>query len=97
MTLNNEKIAELENKGFKRWTKDNIDRLYIRAAQLGLVCTHYNTGNIHTAEFNGVSISNSQARRFINAETFIDVNTGKAYSDFDELAQAAAKLAGIAE
>lgn len=96
MKITEERIAELEAKGFKRWTKGSLDRLYINAAQLGLIVTLYKTGNIHTAEFNGVSISNSQARRFKAAKTFIDVETGKVYSDSDDLAQAAQKLAGIA-
>ena len=62
-------IAELEAKGFKRWTKGNLDRLYINAAQLGLVCQYYKTGNIRHAEFNGESISNSQGYRYKSALT----------------------------
>ena len=92
-----ERITELEKLGFKRWMKGNLDRLYINAAQLGLVCDYYNTGNIKSAEFNGESISNCQARRMKAAKTFIDVKTGKVHSDSYTLEQAAAKLAGMEE
>ena len=58
-----EKINELENKGFKRWTKGNLDRLYINATQLGLECDYYKTGNVRSAWFNGDHVSNSEACR----------------------------------
>lgn len=93
--LTNEKIAELEAKGFKRWTKGNLDRLYINASQLGLVCSYYNTGNIRDAEFNGDSISNCEARRMKAAKTFIDIKTGRVYSDNNTLKDAAIALAGL--
>lgn len=95
--LGEAKIIELAEKGFKRWTKGNVDRLYINATQLGLVCGYYNTGNIRWAEFNGESISNSQARRYKAAKTFVDVKTGAVYSDYETLKDAAIELAGIAE
>ncbi len=94
-TITNERIAELEGLGFKRWTKGNIDRLYINAGQLGLNCTYYKTGNIHSAEFQGVSVSNCHARRMKGAKTYIDVKTGRVYSDDSWLRDAAAELAGI--
>lgn len=93
--LTNEKIAELEAKGFKRWTKGNLDRLYINASQLGLVCSYYNTGNIRDAEFNGGSISNCEARRMKAAKTFVDIKTGRVYSDNNTLKDAAIALAGL--
>ena len=95
--LTEERIAELIEKGFKRWTKGNLDRLYINAAQLGLVCSYYNTGNICSAEFNGEHISNCQARRYKAAKTFIDIKTERIYSDYDGLWDAAAELAGMAD
>ena len=76
-----EMIATLETKGFNRWTNGNMDRLYINAAQLGLDCIYYNTGNIKAADFCGESISNSEARRMKCAKTYIDIKTGKAHSD----------------
>ena len=93
--LTNEKIAELTSKGFNRWQKGNLDRLYINASQLGLVCSYYKTGNISGAEFQGDQISNSQARRYKAAKTFIDVNTGKVYSDYPVLEEAAREIAGL--
>lgn len=95
MALTEEKITDLISKGFKRWTKCSMDRLYINAAQLGLVCTFYKTGNISSAEFNGVGISNSQARRMRASKTFVDVNTGKVYSDMTELAEKARLMAEL--
>ena len=70
--MTDEMIYTLEQKGFNRWTKGNMDRLYINAAQLGLDCVYYNTGE---------SISNSEARRMKCAKTDIDIKTGKAHSD----------------
>lgn len=95
--LSEAKINELTDKGFNRWTKGNLDRLYINAAQLGLVCTYYKTGNISGAEFNGESISNCQARRYKAAKTFIDIKTERVHSDYPILAEAARKLADLPE
>ena len=93
--LNEMKIKELENKGFKRWTKGNMDRMYINAAQLGLVCTYYNSGNISHAEFNGEKVSNSQGYKLKAAKTFVDVKTGRIHSDSATLKEAAEQLAAI--
>lgn len=93
--MTQERIEELERKGFKRWTKGNIDRLYINAAQLGLDCTFYKTGNISGATFHGASISNAEAGRMKAAKTFVDIKTGKVHSDNKHLFLAASALAGI--
>lgn len=93
--LSESKIAELTGKGFTRWTKGNLDRLYINAAQLGLVCSYYNTGNVKHAEFRGQMISNCEARRMKAAKTFIDIKTEAVYSDNNSLEQAARELAGL--
>jgi len=95
--LTEERINELTEKGFKRWTKGNIDRLYINASQLGLDCAHYKTGNISSATFQGEGISNSHARRMYAAKTYIDIKTGRVTSDDDTLKRAAERLAGIEE
>lgn len=89
------KIAELIQKGFSRWTKGNLDRLYINAAQLGLVCDYYNTGNVKHAEFRGAEISNCEARRMKAAKTFVDIKTGCVHSDNHSLEQAARELSGL--
>lgn len=93
--LTEEKINELAGKGFKRWTKGNHDRLYINASDLGLECEYYKTGNIRSAYFNGVGISNCEARRMKGARTYIDIKTGLVYSDNDDLKKSASELAGI--
>ena len=91
--LSDQKIAELVEIGFNRWTKGGFDRLYINAEHLGLKCLYYNTGNIRYAKFDGETISNCQARRYKGAKTYIDIKTGKIHSDYGELISAARKLA----
>lgn len=81
MALTEKRIAALEEKGFKRWTKGNYDRLYINASELGLHCDYYKTGNISNAVFQGTSISNSEGRRMKTARTYIDIKTGEIHSD----------------
>jgi len=93
--MTQEIIKTLEGKGFKRWTKGNLDRMYINAAQLGLVCTYYKTGNISSATFCGDSISNCRARGLKASKTFLDLNSDTIYSDDPLLAHAAADLIGI--
>ena len=90
--LTEEKIAALEKKGFKRWTKGNLDRLYINAGQLGLVCTYYKTGAISSAKFNGEDISNRKASSMKCAKTFIDIKSGILYGDNEMLKSEAQKL-----
>ena len=94
--MTSEMIATLETKGFNRWTKGNLDRLYINAAQLGLICSYYKTGNISGATFNGAHVSNSEAGRMKAAKTFIDLNTDTVHSDNAALAHRAADLTGMA-
>ena len=86
--MRNEIITKLEARGFNRWQKGTMDRLYINAKDLGLVCEYYNTGNIRNAYFNGERISNSEARRMTGSKTFIDVATEKIYSDNQTLKEA---------
>lgn len=88
--LNEKMIAALENKGFNRWTKGNMDRLYINATKLGLELTYYKTGNISSAYLNGERISNSRGYDCKNSKTYIDITTGKLVSTcsiFKEAAQ----------
>jgi len=92
MTLTNEMIAALEAKGFNRWTKGSMDRLYINAAQLGLVCDYYNTGNIRKAIFNGDQVSNSEGYRMKAAKTFIDIATGELFGTNKYLKDAAEEI-----
>ena len=83
--LSDNTIQVLKGNGFNRWQKGNLDRLYINAAQLGLVCQYYNSGNVRDAWFDGVRISNGEARRMKIAKTFIDVKSGIVYSDSNAL------------
>lgn len=95
MALTESRIAELENKGFKRWQKGNMDRLYINACDLGLAVVYRRTGSISDAKFQGYSISNSEAYRMKGAKTFIDVATETVMSTNRDLGKAAAELAGL--
>lgn len=95
MTNLMDRIAELEAMGFKRWQKGNMDRMYINSGVLGLVCTYYKTGNIHTARFNDYDISNSEGYRIKAAKTYIDLVRGELVSDNDYCFEAAAKLIGL--
>ena len=94
--LTERQITELEAKGFKRWQKGNMDRMYINAKDIGLVCTYYNTGNISTAKILGASgenwISNSEARRMKASKTFVDVKTGELVSDNRNMRERAEEL-----
>lgn len=87
------RIQKLEQIGFKRWTKGNMDRLYINAEQLGLDCAYYKTGNISGADFKGERISNSEAYRMKAAKTYIDIKTGVLHSTHTILKEAAEQLA----
>ena len=89
-----DRIEELEALGFKRWTKGNMDRLYIDAESLGLHCEYYNSGNVYKATLNGVAISNTKARGLKITKTFIDIKTEKDYSDVAVFAKKAAELSG---
>lgn len=90
-----EMITNLEARGFNRWTKGALDRLYINAAQLGLVCQYRSVGSISGATFCGDEISNSEARRMKAAKTFIDLATDTVYSDNAALAHRAAEMTGL--
>lgn len=90
--LTDDEIAALKNKGFNRWTKGNIDRLYIKPTYLGLDLEYYKSGNISSATFNGDSISNSEGRRLNATKCYVDVATRKVVCDNEELKQAAQEL-----
>lgn len=85
MALNDMQITALENKGFSRWQKGSMDRLYINSTRIGLVLEYYKTGNIHYAELNGEHISNSRAYSVKAAKNYIDVADGSIHTDIDEI------------
>lgn len=77
ITINAETIAKLEAAGFNRWTKDNMDRMYVNATRLGLEVDYYKTGNVRNAKWQGESISNADGRRLLASKIWIDVKTGE--------------------
>lgn len=90
--MTEERIEKLEALGFKRWTKNGYDRLYINSTHLGLELDYYKTGNIHHAEFKGDRISNSQGYRYKAAKTFYDLKADKLVSEYEALREAAQEL-----
>lgn len=90
-------IEALEKKGFNRWTKGNMDRLYINPTQIGLYLEHYNTGNVRYAELNGEPISNTRGREMKSAKCYIDIATGDCVSDYDVFVEAMQALLAEAE
>jgi hypothetical protein len=89
------RIDELTKMGFNRWTKNGMDRMYINASVLGLICTYRKSGSISCAEFRGEGISNSEGYRLKAAKTYIDLNQNRIVSDSARLAAAAADLIGV--
>ena len=73
--MKNEVIMKLINKGARRWTKGEHDRLYIDTDLLGLTVERYNSGNISYAEFQGEKISNTTAAKLAAVTIYIDLNT----------------------
>lgn len=90
--LNEMQITALESKGFNRWTKGTMDRLYINACMLGLELSYYKTGNISSAYWQGEQISNRQGGAYKFAKTYIDITTGRVFSTIDTLKDAAESL-----
>ena len=78
MMIDDALVAKLIAKGGKRWTKGKYDRIYFGATKLGLEVEYYNTGNVRRGYFNGEPmLSNSETRRYLSAENYINVNTGE--------------------
>jgi hypothetical protein len=75
--LNEKQIAAYEAKGFNRWTKGNMDRLYINATDLGAEIDYYKSGNVCSAKWQGESVSNADGRRLLASKVFVDVKTGE--------------------
>lgn len=87
MKISGAQIESLEKRGFSRWQKGNMDRLYINSTKIGLELDYYKTGNIHYAELNGERISNSRAYAVKAAKNYIDVVDGSVHADYDEIRQ----------
>ncbi len=85
MTLTTTQIEALEKKGFSRWQKGSMDRLYINSTRIGLDLDYYKTGNISCAFLNGERISNSRAYAIKAAKNFIDVADGSIHTNYSEI------------
>jgi hypothetical protein len=67
-------VEDLEKKGFNRWTKGDMDRLYFNIERSGhMVVDHYNTGNISYASVDGEEISHRFAGQILSVKCFIDL------------------------
>lgn len=75
--LTTKQIAGLEAKGFKRWTKGDMDRLYVDMDALGLNLSRYKSGNVSRAEWCGEKVSNAEGGRINDSKVYVDVATGE--------------------
>ncbi len=70
-------IEALEKKGFCRWTKGDMDRLYFSLEKSGaLELDYYKSGNLRSADLEGERISNAEACRLLAVKCFIDLKNG---------------------
>ena len=70
-------IEALEKKGFNRWTKGDMDRLYFSLEKAGVLeLDYYKSGNLRSADLNGERISNAEACRLLAVKCFIDLKKG---------------------
>lgn len=70
-------IEALEKKGFNRWTKGDMDRLYFSLEKSGaLELDYYKSGNLRAADLEGERISNAEACRLLAVKCFIDLKSG---------------------
>lgn len=71
--MTNEKIRALENKGFKRWTKGDKDRLYIKAWNLPNVKTIWKKNGKKCVEINGEELSYTKSSEVNYTSIYIDL------------------------
>lgn len=70
-------IEALEKKGFNRWTKGEMDRMYFNLEKAGaLELDYYKSGNLRSADLDGERISNAEACRLLAVKCFIDLKKG---------------------
>lgn len=82
-------ITALEERGFKRWTKGDKDRMYIDAEKLGLKVQKYGSGAVKRAEWQGEKISNREGASMLHAKTYLDLTDMSVHSDDSDLFAAA--------
>src|SRR5690348_14784802 len=77
-------IETLTAIGGNRWQRGGKDRVYLNnwATLAGLQTSHYNTGNISSASYQGEGISNSQAAKILGAldKVWFDTADGKLHA-----------------
>ena len=89
MTATEKLITALEERGFKRWTKGDKDRMYIDAEKLGLKVQKYGSGAVKHAEWDGEKISNREGAAMLHAKTYLDLTDMSVHSDDSDLLAAA--------
>lgn len=83
---------ELERLGFKRWTKEGMDRMYIDAFDLGLRIFYDEKIQPKEASMNDVVIPLTRGLRLKEAKTYLDLATMTIISVDELLAKTAADL-----
>jgi hypothetical protein len=72
--------------GGNRWQKNGMDRVYLNnwAEFAGIETTHYNTGNISSASYQGEGVSNSQAYKLLGSidKVWFDAADGKLHARY---------------
>lgn len=70
-------IERAEELGGNRWTKGDLDRIYLKLDQAGVLnVTRYRTGNLSSATWaNGDPISNGRASSLLDVKIWLDVAT----------------------
>lgn len=86
--MNETKINNLIAAGAKRWTKGNMDRLYINHNALIAIAKEHNILGDYT--WNGI-ISNRYMRQLSSTKTYIDISDGAIHTS-DKLLKAAAEI-----
>lgn len=89
MTTTEKLITALGEKGFKRWTKGDKDRMYIDAEKLGLKVLKYGSGAVKHAEWAGEKTSNRRGASMLHAKTYLDLTDISVHSDDSGLLAAA--------
>lgn len=73
---NAQTIAKLEAAGFKRWTKNGMDRLYIDADRLGLEVTRYANGNAKEGTWQGSEMCKQELQEIDASKVYVDLADG---------------------
>lgn len=82
--MTDEQIKRYEDAGFRRWTKADMDRLYIDTTKLGLECEYKRDHEPCLGHWQELDISNADCRRIYYSKVWVDVKDGSLHvrSDF---------------